>query len=55
MADYITTLFSSYNDGIKIERVAYAPRRDNLIISIGNGSKILGFSGDEDVVSAGEL
>lgn len=53
VADYLTSLFANYP--VKIERATYAPGRDNLIINIGNEGPLLGFSGHEDVVSAGNL
>ncbi|KRK87490.1 ArgE/DapE family deacylase [Lentilactobacillus sunkii] len=56
VADYISSLFEPYkNKGVKIERVTYAPKRDNLVVTIGEGKRILGFSGHEDVVDAGDL
>ncbi len=53
VADYLTTLFKDYP--VKIERLTYAPDRDNLIITMGNQGPLLGFSGHEDVVAAGDL
>lgn len=56
VADYITSLFAPYKDkGVEMTRVTYAPHRDSLIVTIGTGNKILGFSGHEDVVDAGDL
>lgn len=56
VADYIESLFKPYEDqGVKIERVSYAPDRDNLIVTIGEGERMLGFSGHEDVVAPGDL
>lgn len=57
VADYITSLFEPYKDreDVDIKRVTYAPNRDNLVVTIGKGKKVLGFSGHEDVVSPGEL
>ena len=55
VADYIESLFAPYQDqGVQIDRVQYAPGRDNLVVTIGSGDQILGFSGHEDVVSAGD-
>ena len=53
VADYLTDLFKGYD--VEIERVSYAPGRDNLVITMGSHGPLLGFSGHEDVVSAGEL
>lgn len=53
VADYIESLFTPYKN-VKIDRVQYAPGRDNLVVTIGEGEKMLGFSGHEDVVSAGD-
>lgn len=56
VAGYIESLFKPYEDqGVKIERVSYAPDRDNLIVTIGEGERMLGFSGHEDVVAPGDL
>ncbi|GAB6092202.1 ArgE/DapE family deacylase [Furfurilactobacillus curtus] len=52
VADYLTELFK--DQPAQIERVTYAPGRDNLVITIGNHGPILGFSGHEDVVAAGD-
>lgn len=55
VADYIESLFTPYQDqGVQIDRIQYAPGRDNLVVTIGSGDRILGFSGHEDVVSAGD-
>ena len=53
VADYLTTLFNKYP--VQIERVNYAPKRDNLVVTIGNHGPLLGFSGHEDVVDAGAI
>ncbi|MBA1392480.1 M20/M25/M40 family metallo-hydrolase, partial [Lactobacillus sp. XV13L] len=53
VADYLTDLFSEYP--VQLARVPYAPGRDNLVITMGERGPLLGFSGHEDVVSAGEL
>ncbi len=56
VADYISSLFEPYkNEGVKIEHVTYAPKRDSLVVTIGEGKRTLGFSGHEDVVDAGDL
>lgn len=56
VADYIESLFKPYQgQNIKIDRIQYAPGRDNLVVTIGEGNKLLGFSGHEDVVSAGDI
>lgn len=55
VADYIESLFEPYKDKeVEIQRVQFAPDRDNLVVTIGSGDKVLGFSGHEDVVSAGD-
>ncbi|MCX8723931.1 ArgE/DapE family deacylase [Lactobacillus sp. B4005] len=53
VADYLTNLFKNYP--VNIERVTYEPGRDNLVVTMGNHGPLLGFSGHEDVVSAGDL
>lgn len=56
LANYIAGLFQPYvGAGVKIEKVNYAPGRDNLVITIGNGGKVLGYSGHMDVVAPGDL
>lgn len=55
IADYIASLFEPYGDMVSIKRVEYSTGRDNLVVSIGTGDKVLGFTGHEDVVSAGDL
>ncbi|MDF7638271.1 ArgE/DapE family deacylase [Lactobacillus sp. ESL0791] len=52
VADYLTDLFAGYP--VKIERVTYAPGRDNLVVTMGDHGPLLGFSGHEDVVSSGD-
>lgn len=52
VADYITQLFEPYADQVAIQRVNFAPGRDNLLVTIGQTGPILGFSGHEDVVAA---
>jgi succinyl-diaminopimelate desuccinylase len=52
VADYIASLF--VNHVVKIERLAYKPGRDNLVVTLGNKGPLLGFSGHEDVVDAGK-
>ena len=51
VADYLTKLFTPYQDQIQIERVTYAPGRDNLVITAGQGTKTLGLAGHMDVVA----
>lgn len=53
VADYIASLFDG-KPGVKIEKVTYAPGRDNLVVTVGDGERPLGFSGHEDVVSPGD-
>ncbi|MQS75196.1 ArgE/DapE family deacylase [Companilactobacillus halodurans] len=56
VADYISSLFAPYkNKGVSIDRVSYSPGRDNLVVTIGDSKKTLGFTGHEDVVSTGDL
>lgn len=56
LADYIAGLFQPYvGKNVKIEKVNYAPGRDNLVVTIGNGGKVLGYSGHMDVVDPGDL
>lgn len=56
LADYLASLFEPYQDqGVKIEKVNYAPGRDNLVVTIGHGGKVLGFTGHMDVVDPGDL
>ncbi|NVY96071.1 ArgE/DapE family deacylase [Lactobacillus sp. DCY120] len=51
VADYLAQLFADYP--VQIKRINYAPGRDNLVVEIGDQGPILGFSGHEDVVAAG--
>ena len=53
IADYITALFSGYP--VEIHRLSYSSGRDNLVVTIGDHGPLLGFSGHEDVVAAGNL
>lgn len=56
VADYIASLFKSYEgNNVKIEKVNYAPGRDNLVVTIGSGDKVLGYSGHMDIVDPGDL
>lgn len=56
LAKYIAGLFQPYVGAeVKIEKVNYAPGRDNLVVTIGNGGKVLGYSGHMDVVAPGDL
>ncbi|WP_057745334.1 ArgE/DapE family deacylase [Liquorilactobacillus capillatus] len=53
VADYISSLFSPYPD-VDIQKINYAPNRDNLVLTIGkNKGPILGLSGHMDVVAPG--
>lgn len=49
VADYLADLFAGYP--AQIQRVRYAPGRDNLVVTIGDHGPLLGFSGHEDVVA----
>ncbi|MCF6159874.1 MAG: ArgE/DapE family deacylase [Furfurilactobacillus sp.] len=51
VADYLAGLFKDLP--AHIERVTFAPGRDNLVVTIGDHGPLLGFSGHEDVVAAG--
>lgn len=53
VADYIASLFAPYPQA-KIEKVTYAPGRDNLVVTIGNAGPQLGLCGHMDVVAAGD-
>lgn len=57
VADYITSLFEpyKYREDVDIKRITYSANRDNLVVTIGKGKKVLGVSGHEDVVSPGDL
>lgn len=56
VADYIASLFKPYEgDNVKIEHVTYSEGRDNLVVTIGHGDHVLGFSGHEDTVAPGDL
>uniref|UniRef100_UPI0025FFD903 ArgE/DapE family deacylase n=1 Tax=uncultured Limosilactobacillus sp. TaxID=2837629 RepID=UPI0025FFD903 len=56
LADYLAGLFEPYADqGVKVEKVNYAPGRDNVVVTIGHGEKVLGFTGHMDVVDPGDL
>lgn len=52
VADYLASLFT--DQPATVEHVTYAPGRDNLVVTIGDQGPILGFSGHEDVVAAGD-
>lgn len=55
VAEYIASLFKKYTQ-VKIQKVTYAPGRDNLVVTIGTPTgKMLGFSGHMDVVDPGRL
>lgn len=55
LADYISELFSPYQPKVEIERLSFAPGRDNLVVTMGPKDKpILGLSGHMDVVAIGD-
>ena len=51
VADFIESLFQPYGKRVQIDRVSFAPGRDNLVVTIGEGDRTLGFCGHEDVVA----
>ena len=51
LAYYIEWFFQPYAMGVKLDRVPFAPGRDNLVVTIGEGDRTLGFCGHEDVVA----
>ena len=54
VADYLASLFAPYPQA-KVERLTYAPGRDNLVVTIGNSAgPRLGLSGHMDVVAPGD-
>lgn len=54
VADYLASLFAPYPQA-QIEKVLFAPGRDNLVVTIGNpAGPQLGLSGHMDVVAAGD-
>lgn len=54
VADYLASLFAPYPQA-KVERLTYAPGRDNLVVTIGNAAgPRLGLSGHMDVVAPGD-
>lgn len=54
VADYLASLFAPYPQA-QIEKVPFAPGRDNLVVTIGNpAGPQLGLSGHMDVVAAGD-
>lgn len=54
VADYLTTLFAPYPQAT-VERLTYAPDRDNLVVTIGQSTgPRLGLSGHMDVVAPGD-
>ncbi len=56
VADYLAGLFTPYQDqGVIINKIEYSPGRNNLIVTIGEGERALGFSGHQDVVDPGAL
>ncbi|WP_057737157.1 ArgE/DapE family deacylase [Liquorilactobacillus uvarum] len=55
VADYISSLFSKFPE-VDIQKIAYAPNRDNLVLTIGkNKGPMLGLTGHMDVVAPGNL
>ncbi|KRN06935.1 acetylornithine deacetylase succinyl-diaminopimelate desuccinylase-like protein [Liquorilactobacillus sucicola DSM 21376 = JCM 15457] len=55
VANYISSLFSKFPD-VEIQKITYAPHRDNLVLTIGkNNGPMLGFTGHMDVVAPGNL
>ncbi|WP_157456700.1 ArgE/DapE family deacylase [Carnobacterium maltaromaticum] len=52
VATYLENVFINY--GIKSKQVEYSEGRSSLVTEIGEGEKILSFSGHMDVVSAGD-
>jgi len=52
VADYLANLFASYPQA-QVEKVPYAPGRDNLVVTIGGAGPQLGLSGHMDVVAPG--
>lgn len=56
LASYLARLFKPFTKaGVQVEKVNYAPGRDNLVVTIGHGGKTLGFTGHLDVVDPGNL
>ncbi|MGP4116290.1 ArgE/DapE family deacylase [Levilactobacillus zymae] len=54
VADYLASLFAPYPQA-QVERLTYAPGRDNLVVTIGNTTgPRLGLSGHMDVVAPGD-
>ncbi|MDT6981436.1 ArgE/DapE family deacylase [Levilactobacillus zymae] len=54
VADYLASLFAPYPQA-KVERLTYAPGRDNLVVTIGQATgPRLGLSGHMDVVAPGD-
>lgn len=54
VADYLANLFASYPQA-QVEKVPYAPGRDNLVVTIGGAGPQLGLSGHMDVVAPGNV
>lgn len=52
-ADYLKKVFEAYQ--IDSKEIFYTKNRSSLVTEVGDGKKILGFSGHLDVVSAGDL
>jgi len=54
VADYLADLFAPYPQA-KVERLTYAPGRDNLVVTMGSATgPRLGLSGHMDVVAPGD-
>ncbi|QMU08385.1 ArgE/DapE family deacylase [Levilactobacillus suantsaii] len=54
VADYLASLFAPYPQA-KVERLTYAPGRDNLVVTIGDPTgPLLGLAGHMDVVAPGD-
>lgn len=53
VADLFSKVLDEY--GIKNEQVEYAPGRNQLIATLGEGSPVLGYSGHMDVVPTGDI
>ncbi|WP_125573170.1 ArgE/DapE family deacylase [Levilactobacillus huananensis] len=54
VADYLASLFAPYPQA-QVEKVPYAPGRDNLVVTIGGAGPQLGLSGHMDVVAPGDV
>ena len=54
VADYIEQLFTPFSN-VQIDRLTYAPGRDNIMVTVGNGQPTLVLTGHMDTVKAGDL